>query len=114
MTELEQYARTVRIRIFGLPARVETLRQVAFARRRYRTAAFVVAYVRHRHTNYDNLIIFIFHHGPQHAPRSAADILCERVSALVTAELDRRYGDAWRNCRDDGKVTTEAEWEVVR
>lgn len=95
---MSEWAQTVRLRVFHLPGKVDELHRQAFAGYPYKTAALVVAYVRHHHTNYDNLLLYLRQCRENGADETlqAQDILHERTNAYVEAALDKQYGERWR------------------
>lgn len=95
-TPLITWSKTTKIRIGNLPAKLEDLQALAIASAPYYVRSYLVSYVRHRLTNYHNLLDFIDSHGYTDAPRCAAEILHERVNSKIEVVLDRRYGEKWR------------------
>ncbi len=96
---LMEWAQSIRIRVFDLPGTVEELHHRAFRAARYRTAAWIVAYVRHNHSNYCNLLTYINGHGPEDGRSAAQELVQKRVNEKIVDTLNRHYGDAWRRYR---------------
>lgn len=97
-----EWATGVRIRVFDLPPTVEALHRRAFVNvTAWRSLPLIIAYVRHHHSNYHNLLAHLQRCREARADGAlqAYDIVHERVNAKIESVLDRRYGEAWRQYR---------------
>lgn len=85
------WANTAKIRVFNLPGFVGLLHYRAKTKHKH----MLIAYVRHQHTNYDNLLVLLEDMQSGGQRPVIYETLRDRVDQAVVEALDRQYGDTW-------------------
>lgn len=92
--KLSTWASTVRIRVFDLPVTMDELKRQSSSEGRNRTASGIVAYVRHNHTNYKNLMTYLRNCNLP-SGWDAYFVVRKRTSERIQEALEKKYGDEW-------------------
>lgn len=92
-----EWAKNVKLRIFNLPGFVGLLHYRAKIPVHHESYKFaMIAYVRHQHTNYENLLARL-NDEPLGDERGIIYLeIRHRLDGQIAKALDERYGDAWQ------------------
>ena len=92
-----EWAKNVKLRIFSLPGFVGLLHYRAKIPAKHDGYRFaMIAYVRHQHTNYENLLSYL-DEQPMGDDRQQVYLeIRHRLDAQIVKALDQRYGEAWQ------------------